>query len=81
MSSFTQEQVAYFRQTFSQFSDAESGGLNRESFAVALATSWEGANVGGRPPPHQQLNEEFDRLSAGSGVLQWQQFFQVLTSC
>lgn len=77
MSSFTQEQVAFFRQTFTQFSDEESGGLNRESFAVAVATCWEGANVSGSQPSPRQLEEEFDRISAGSGVLQWQQFFQV----
>jgi len=79
MSSFTQEQVAFFRQTFSQFSDPASGTVNRESFAVAVATCWEGGNVGGSVPSPHRLSEEFDRISGGSGELQWQQFFQVST--
>ena len=80
MSSFTSEQVAFFRQTFGQFSDSASGVLDRDIFAVAVATCWEGGNVGGGIPSPHRLNEEFNRISGGSGELQWQQFFQVSTS-
>ena len=81
MSSFTHEQVVFFRQTFSQFSDSERGGLTREYFAIAVTTSWDGAGVSGRAPSARRLDEEFDRISADTGVVQWQQFFQVSMFC
>ena len=76
MSSFTQEQVRTFRQIFSQFSDEERGGLSRENFVPAASASLEHCNLRSRPSD-VYLAGEFSRLAGESGVVNWQQFFQV----
>lgn len=81
MSSFTHEQVAHFRQVFSQFSDDDSGGVTRANFATAVMTSLDGVNVAGSRPSAQDLDTEFLTVAGpgDSAVVQWQQFFQVLS--
>ena len=76
MSSFTQEQVRAFRQIFSQFTDEERGGLPRENFVPAASASLEHCDLRSRPSD-VYLAGEFSRLAGESGVVNWQQFFQV----
>ena len=76
MSSFTHDQVAHFREVFNQFSDEESGGINQVNFVPAVKASLDACNVGNRPS-NEELNMEFQRITGDSGVIQWQQFFQV----
>lgn len=76
MSSFTAEQVRTFRQIFSQFADEERGGLTRENFVPAASTSLEHCTLRTQPSD-VYLGGEFSRLAGDSGVVNWQQFFQV----
>lgn len=77
MSSFTHEQVAHFRQVFSQYSDEDQDGVTREKFPAAVQASFDGFIVAGRAPSAHYLEAEFQRIAGDSGVVQWQQFFQV----
>jgi len=77
MSSFTPEHVAHFRQVFNQFSNEDAGGVPRENFITAVETSIEHCDFAGPPPSHSYLDGEFQRITGGSGVIEWQQFFQV----
>lgn len=76
MSSFTQDQVRTFRQIFSLFNDEERGGLPRENFVPAALESLEHCNLSSQPSD-VYLAGEFNRLAGDSGVVNWQQFFQV----
>lgn len=79
MSSFTPEQVIRFRQVFTQFSDEELGGVTQVNFIPAVEASLQETNFAGNPhPSHQYLDDEYQRIAAVEGVIQWQQFFQVL---
>ena len=76
MSSFTADQVRTFRQIFSQFTDEERGGLTRENFVPAASASLEHSHLRTRPSD-VYLAGEFTRLADDSGIVNWQQFFQV----
>ena len=76
MSSFAADQVRTFRQIFSQFADEERGGLTRENFVPAVSTSLEYCTLRTHPTD-VYLAGEFSRLAGDSGVVNWQQFFQV----
>ena len=78
MSSFTPEQVGHFRQVFTQFSDDDVGGLTQVNFIPAVEASLVGVPFAGPRPSHGYLDGEFQRIAAGEGFIQWQQFFQVL---
>ncbi len=77
MASFNQEQVRHFREVFKEFSDEEREGIiNRDNFLIAVNLSLSQCTLGNSPSP-EPLAAEFDRLVARTGVLPWQQFFQV----
>ena len=76
MSSFTADQVRTFRQIYSQFADEERGGLTRENFVPAAFASLEHCSLRTQPTD-VYLAGEFSRLAGDSGVVNWQQFFQV----
>ncbi len=71
---FTQEQIRHFRQVYSQYS--QEGALSYESYRDAVGAALQRANLSSFPPA-EVMDGEFARLSAGSGSLGWQQFFQV----
>ena len=73
--SFSHEQIKYFRETFSRYSDPEGGGVNAEKFVPAVNACLE--RCGLSTAPSEYLNTEFNRLGS-SGTLSWQQFFQVM---
>lgn len=79
MSSFTPEQVSHFRQVFSTYSNEDLGGVDEVNFIAAIMVSLEECHFSGGPPSQHYLETEFRRLASESetGVIQWQQFFQV----
>ena len=74
---FDHEQIRYFRETFSRYSDPEGGGVNAENFVPAVSVCLERCGLSSTASP-EYLNTEFNRLGS-SGTLTWQQFFQVKT--
>ncbi len=77
MASFSQEQVRHFREVFKEFCDENRKGIvNRDNFLLAVNLSLSQCTLRSSPSS-QLLVQEFDRLVATTGVLLWQQFFQV----
>ena len=77
MASFNQDQVRHFREVFKLYSNEEREGItDRDNFLIAVSESLAQCFLPNSPDP-EPLAAEFDRLVASSGVLSWQQFFQV----
>lgn len=73
--SFTREQITSFREAFGE---AEAAGLGREAFYVAVRRCLELMALVSEPQ-QDYLASEYLRLNrmSGTGVMTWQQFFQV----
>lgn len=81
MASFNQEQVRHFREVFKEFSNEEREGIvDRDNFLIAVNESLSHCTLS-NSPNLELLAVEFDRLVLNSGVLSWQQFFQVAMYC
>ena len=72
----TQEQITAFRQIFSRYMDGEVGGLKLDHFSPAVLECLRQTS-NSAAPSERDLEEQFTRLSGGSGLVRWPQFFQV----
>ena len=72
--SFTSEQIRTVRRVFNEHCDPIEGGLRLESFGQTLEACLLAVHL--PQPPPQYLSSELRRLST-TGIIPWQQFFQV----